>query len=126
MKPFAYTRPDDAAGAVALWEQAVDQLGPNPAEHPMAMWFFASIADADFELGRFTEADAAAGQALIAGGTDNGFVWLRKGQALVELGSLDAGIEALTSAFLLGGHEVFEDEDPRYLQLLRDHGVRGV
>ena len=113
----------DAEGAVAVWEQALAQLGPNAVEHPMAMWFYASIADASFELRRFTEANDAAAQALIAGGNDNGFVWLRKGQALVELGQRDAGVEALTSAYMLEGDEIFEDEDPKYRKLLVEAGV---
>lgn len=113
----------DAEGAVEVWQGAVAQLGPNPEEHEMAMWFFASIGDALVELGRYQEADAALASALRAGGTDNGFVWLRKGQALVELGQTDAGVEALTSAYMLDGDEMFEDEDPKYLQLLKDRGV---
>lgn len=113
----------DAEGAVELWQAAVDQLGPEPEDHPMAMWFFASIGDALFELGRWEEADRALAGALRAGGTDNGFVWLRKGQSLVELGAVDAGVEALTSAFMLEDEEIFSDEDPKYAQLLLDRGV---
>lgn len=113
----------NAEGAVEVWQGAIDQLGPEPEDHPMAMWFYASIGDALVELGRHDEADRALASALRAGGTDNGFVWLRKGQALVELGDVDAGVEALTSAYMLEDEEIFSDEDPKYAQLLVDRGV---
>ncbi|MEO7589309.1 MAG: tetratricopeptide repeat protein [Arachnia sp.] len=113
----------DIDGAVEVWTDALDQL-PEPAvEHPMAMWFFASIGDAQFEAGRFDEAVDATGQALLAGGTDNGFVWLRRGQSLVELGDVDGGVEALTSGYMLEGEDIFEDEDPKYEALLRERGI---
>lgn len=113
----------DPEGAVEVWQQAVAQLGPEPEEHAMAVWFFASIGDALFELGRHREADDALASALRAGGTDSGFVWLRKGQALVELGEVAAGVDALTRAFMLDGAEIFEDENPKYVELLRGRGV---
>ncbi len=65
----------------------------------------------------------ALGQALLAGGTAESFVWLRKGQSLVALGDDVAGVEALTSAWMLMGDEIFDDEDPQYRQLLAQHGV---
>ena len=114
---------DDPEGAIQVWEQAIGLLGANPVDHPTAMWFFASIGDAHFEMNHFQEADTALAQALIAGGTDNPFVWLRKGQSLVELGATEAGVEALTSAYMLDGDEIFEEEDPKYRQLLVDRGI---
>lgn len=113
----------DPDGAVMVWERAIGLLGADPVEHPTAMWFFASIGDAHFEMGHFQEADTALAQALIAGGTDNPFVWLRKGQSLIELGSEDAGVEALTSAYMLDGIEIFDDEDPKYMELLSARGI---
>lgn len=113
----------DLDGAVEVWSQALDQLSEPVTEHPMAMWFYASIADSQFEAGRFNEAADATGKALLAGGTGNGFVWLRRGQALVELGDVDAGVEALTSAFMLEGADIFDDEDPKYEALLTERGI---
>ena len=95
----------------------------EPTEHPMAMWFFASIGDVEFEAGHFNEALSATGQALIAGGTGEGFVWLRRGQSLVESGEVSAGVEALTSAYMLEGEDIFDDEDPKYESLLRERGI---
>lgn len=108
----------DPAAAVDVLQEMLAQL-PEPAlEHPLAMWVHASLGDALFELGRFEDANAALAQALLAGGTDEAFVWLRKGQSLVGLGDERAGVEALTSAYMLMGDEIFDDEDPTYRQLL--------
>lgn len=89
----------------------------------MAMGTHASLGDALFALNRYEQANAACGQALLAGGTGECFVWLRKGQALVELGQVEAGVEALTSAHMLMGDEVFDEQDPKYRQLLVDRGI---
>ncbi|RMB58362.1 hypothetical protein [Tessaracoccus antarcticus] len=113
----------DLDGAIGVWTGALRHL-PDPAvEDPLSVWFLASIGDAQFESGRFLEAVAATGQALLAGGADTGFVWLRRGQSLVELGDLDAGVEALTNGFMLEGEAIFEDEDPKYEALLRERGI---
>ncbi|GAA2183137.1 hypothetical protein GCM10009785_25430 [Brooklawnia cerclae] len=109
--------------AIATWRQAIDMLDDTPTDHPMAMWFYASIGDALTEARRWDEADQALNQALAAGGTGNAFVWLRKGQALAELGNQKAALDALTSAYMLDGDEIFDDEDPKYRQLLIDAGV---
>ena len=112
----------DLTGAVDVWSEALNRMS-EPTEHPMAMWFFASIGDVEFEAGHFNEALSATGQALIAGGTGEGFVWLRRGQSLVESGEVSAGVEALTSAYMLEGEDIFDDEDPKYESLLRERGI---
>lgn len=109
---------EDYEAVAEIWRSLLDQL-PEPAlEHPLAMWAHASLGDALFQVGQFEQANAALAQALLAGATDEAFVWLRKGQSLVELGDEKAGVEALTSAYLLMGDEILDDEDPKYQQLL--------
>lgn len=113
----------DPAGAVQLWRCAVDLLPEPKLEHPLAMWLHASIGDALFEMGLYGEAEPELAKALVAGGNDNPFVWLRQGQVRVELGQQAAGVEALTSAYMLEGEEIFEDEDPKYRRLLVQHKI---
>lgn len=113
----------DYEAAVEIWHDLLAQLPEPTTEHPLAMWALAPLGDALFELGRFEEANEALAGALLAGGTGEAFVWLRKGQALVEVGDEEAGVEALTSALMLMGDEILDDEDPKYRQLLVDRGI---
>lgn len=114
---------EDFESAVETWQDLLSQL-PEPAlAHPLAMRSHASLGDALFELGQFGEANRALAQALLAGGTDEAFVWLRKGQSLVEMGDEEAGVDALASAYMLMGGEILDDEDPKYRALLARHIV---
>lgn len=106
--------------AIHLWRQAV--AGADPADDDLALWLHASIGDAQFQLGDFAAAYAS-GQAALKVGTDNAFVWLRLGQAALELGELTRATDALLSAYTLAGEEIFEDEDPKFLACLVERGL---
>ena len=87
-------------------------------------WLAVSIADALFSLQRFAEAkewlfearqdeDAAA----------NAFINLRLGQTLLELGEENAATEYLLRAYMVKEEEIFEDEEPKYLEHLIKKGL---
>lgn len=109
------------AQAVVVWRQALAVADPDDEE--TLLWLHASIGDAQFQAGEFRPAYDSQQQALLCGGTGNPFVWLRSGQAAFELGDLDAAAEALLSAYLLEGDEIFEDEDPKYRHLLVERSL---
>jgi tetratricopeptide (TPR) repeat protein len=113
----------DPYGAIEIWTQALDAIDEPTTDHPAAFWFYASIGDIQVQLEDYEDALTNLNQAQIAGGTDNPLVWLRKGQALIELGHEDQGIEALLSGYMLEGDELFTDEDPKYLNLLTGRGL---
>ncbi|MBD0405310.1 hypothetical protein [Flammeovirga sp. EKP202] len=50
---------------------------------------------------------------------DNPFVHLRKGQCHFELQQLDKSADSLTRAYMLEGKEIFEDEEPKYIEFLK-------
>lgn len=106
----------DEAGAVVQWERCLvrlDELG----DRSTAWWYHAVIADALFELGDHPGTLTHANAALLVT-TDNPLIWLRFGQAAFELGDLDGAANGLMSAYMLMGPELFEDEEPKYLQFL--------
>ena len=58
--------------------------------------------------------------AVTVGGTGNPFVWLRLGQAAFELGMDKQATDALLSAYMLEGDEIFEDEEPKLVNAVLD------
>ncbi|MDJ0969985.1 MAG: hypothetical protein QNJ06_08785 [Kiloniellales bacterium] len=52
-------------------------------------------------------------------GLGNLFVRLRLGQAQFVLGQLDRSADELARAYMGGGSEIFEEEDPKYWDFIR-------
>ena len=112
--------------AVEAWTEGL-ALVPEPKSlYEATMWFCASLADAYWTAGQYDLVVDFAQQAMDASDGGNGFVWLRLGQGQLELGQRDAAADSLMSAFMLEGYEIFEGEDPKYLQLLRDTGAKNI
>lgn len=112
---------EDYEGALELWEQALS--ASSPADEELRFWLYASMGDAHFQLGQHLAAADAEDAALRIGGTGNPFVWLRLGQASFELGNTERAGDALISAYMLEGDEIFEDEDPKYRAWLVEQGL---
>ncbi|MBR1764814.1 MAG: hypothetical protein IJ746_05420 [Ruminococcus sp.] len=108
--------------AIEIWQSALDSL-PKPLNtQSEAVWFLTSIADARFLQGEFEKAFPLLWEAksnLSGEGYANPFVMMRLGQCSYELGREDAG-EYLLRAYMLAGEEIFENDDPKYLEAIRD------
>lgn len=108
--------------AISIWLEGLDSLNKPINEQSEAVWFQTSIADAWFMLGEFEKAypylkDA---KSNISGeGYMNPFVMLRLGQCSHELGKEDA-VEYLMRAYMLAGEEIFENDDEKYFDLIKD------
>ncbi len=89
------------------------RLLPEPiAQWEAAVQLYAALGDALLALTQYDEAQRALQYALqSAEGRGNAYVWLRLGDAERGLGNTPGAVEAYTSAYLLAGREVFEDED---------------
>jgi tetratricopeptide (TPR) repeat protein len=108
------------AEAIADFEQAL-ALIPEPVEEwEASTWILIALGDCHFLQGNFAAALEPLERALVCPdveGTE--FLALRLGQVLFELGQKEEARAALTDAWELGGPELFEDEDPKYRQLLQ-------
>ena len=51
---------------------------------------------------------------------DYGYVWLGLGQSFYELGNIEKAKDALMSAYMLEGKEIFEDVDEKYFNVIKD------
>ncbi len=101
--------------------QSAWSLLPAPAHQwPAATWILLSIGDSyfcqdDFHNGAKFLLEAA----TCPDGDANPFLFLRLGQCLLEVGRLDEAANVLEAAFRSGGKELFEDEEPKYLQFVQ-------
>ena len=85
------------------------------------MWLFTSIAECHFVAGDFVAARRNALKAVrCPGGIGNPFVHLRLGQAEFELGSMERAKDELARAYMGGGDEIFEGDDPKYWRFIRE------
>lgn len=115
---------DDFAGALVPWRQALAML-PEPVEQwDDGLWFLGSVGDACVAAGEYAEAERVLRRCFsYEEGRGSGLIWLRLGQAKFEQGELDGATDSLIAAYMLEGEEIFEDEDPKYRQLLVDRSL---
>ena len=84
------------------------------------MWLVSSIGNCLFQRGQYDRArDAFSNAVTCPGGLGNPFIHLRLGQTQLELGAETRAADELARAFMGGGAEVFEREDPKYLAFLK-------
>lgn len=110
----------DTIGALAEFEKAL-RLVPEPRRSwEAATWLYASIGDCQFLLGRFEDArDSLVEARNCPDGSSNPFIALRLGQTLFELGDFKGAKASLTQAYMLEGDEIFDEEDPKYLAVVK-------
>ncbi len=101
--------------------RAAEALLPEPkTSWEAATWVYAALGDAYYFREDFQGALILFHQAMLPlRGAGNEFLHLRLGQCLFELGQTERAADELGRAYLAGGDEVFEDEDPKYLEFLR-------
>lgn len=118
--------------ALALYWQAWDLLPEPKIACSAATSILAAIGDANF-LGRDYEAgiDNLSTVMHCPGGIGIPFLHMRLGQCQVELGDHARAIDELERAYVGGGADLFDDEDPKYLDYLEanrrsgDHRRKG-
>ncbi len=106
--------------ALADFHQAL-ALIPEPREEwEAATWVLTALGDCGFQLGDFTAArDHLTRAVRCPDGLGNPFIHLRLGQAQLELGNEARARDELARAYMGGGPEIFDGEDPKYLAFLR-------
>lgn len=108
--------------AIAKYEEAWNLLPPPHNQWPAATWILMSIADSYFALDQLETAIEFLLDAIeFPDGEDNPFLYLRLGQCLYDTNQLDDAAKALEEALRLGGEQMFEGEEPRYLLFLKNH-----
>ena len=102
----------------AYWS-AWDLLPEPRTAWDAATWILAAIGDVNFQQGDFGAGrDNLATAMHCPDAIGNPFLHLRLGQCQFELGNIDRAADELARARLLGGPELFEEDDPKYLSFI--------
>lgn len=106
--------------AIAEYNKAW-KLVPEPKNQwEASTWILAAIADACFLLGKNKSAREALEYAMTCpGAVGNSFLHLRLGQVLFDADEKDAAADELMRAYMGAGSEIFDKDDPKYLEFLK-------
>lgn len=98
-----------------LFHRALGLVPPPLTQWDAAIWLLTALGDVLFLQGRFVEAHGPLVQALACpGAAANPFIHLRLGQTCLEIGDEECANDHLARAYMAGGDEIFDDEDPKY------------
>jgi tetratricopeptide (TPR) repeat protein len=97
-------------------------LIPQPIEKwDASTWLLVSLGEALFFQGDFLNASSELEMAMhCPDAIGNPLIHLRLGQVHLELGNVERARDELARAYMGGDMEIFEDEDPKYIELIRD------
>ncbi len=110
---------DEFAKALEAYRQAVALIPAPKHRHEIALPAYTALGEGFFFAGYYARALRAFGEALKApGGVENPLLHLRIGQAHFEGREFDRAADALTRAYALGGRDVFDGEEGKYLSFL--------
>jgi tetratricopeptide (TPR) repeat protein len=106
--------------AIECYEAAWLLLPEPKTAWEAATWILAAIGDTHYLAGEFERSrDALLTAMHCPEAIGNPFLHLRLGQCQFELGNRERAGDELARAFLLAGSELFQDEDPRYLDFVK-------
>lgn len=106
--------------ALRLYREAVELI-PEPFEdQEVSTEILAAVGDVYFLMGELEKARKAFSDVMLCPGAPaNEYIRLRRGQVAFELGDLKAAKTELATAYMNGGEEVFEGEDPKYWEFIK-------
>lgn len=115
----AHVEAGELDDALDCYDEAWDLL-PEPKQRwEAATWILVAIGDTCFLAGDGEASAETFGLALqCPGGIGNPFIHLRLGQLAFDADQLDAAADELMRAYMGAGAEIFEDEEPKYLEFL--------
>lgn len=110
--------------AIKIWKKALSLI-PNPQNsYSESLWLEASIGDACFLLGEYKKAlkhFQNAKNNIEENAYENPFIMLRLGQNYLENDKDNEAKEYLLRAYMLEGKEIFENDDVKYFDFLKQN-----
>lgn len=106
--------------AIAKYNEALTLLPEPIEEYEPSAWLISSIGDVHFFDEKYEQALAQFEHALgCVDSEENPYLLLRVGQCHFELGDMAEAEDALHEAYAIEGEEIFEEEEPKYLEFLK-------
>jgi len=97
------------------------QRVPEPVEeHEASTWILAALGDLYCQAKDYRQAVTVLSDAMhCPGAIGNPFIHLRLGQAQLESGNEERAADELCRAYMGGGSEIFDEDDPKYFAFLK-------
>ncbi len=106
--------------AIAKYNEALTLLPEPIEEYEPSAWLISSIGDVHFFDEKYDLALAQFEHAIgCVDSEENPYLLLRIGQCHFELGEMDDAEDAFQEAYAIEGEEIFEEEEPKYLEFLK-------
>lgn len=107
--------------AIAKYNEALTLLPEPIEEYEPSAWLISSIGDVHFFDEKYDLALAQFEHAIgCVDSEENPYLLLRIGQCHFELGEMDDAEDAFHEAYAIEGEEIFEEEDPKYWEFLKN------
>ena len=108
--------------AINLYRTGLDKLPHPQTGWEISLHLYTALGDCYFNLGDYELSNDSYNKALqCPNALDNGYVWLGLGQSYFELENIEKAEDALMSAYMLEGEEIFEEEDDKYFELIKPY-----
>lgn len=121
-----FVEEDDYAAALNKFKEALALVPEPKIKWEAAFWLYAGIGDMCLFLEDYkASADAFYHALNCPDGQESGFVHLRLGEALFEIDKKEDALEHLLRAYMLEGKELFNDEEEKYYDFLKNN-VEGI
>lgn len=116
----------DYEGSLQSYRSAID-LVPDPfIEQEISTNLLVAMGDVYIMIGDYEKAQKVFADVMLCPGAPaSEYIRLRRGQVAFELGDMKKAKTELACAYMNGGDEVFEDEDPKYIGLISNI-VKGI
>ena len=107
--------------AIMCFEKAFKLLPEPKDDWEAATWLYVAIGDAFYFWEKYEEALENLNCArMCPDGMANPFIFLRMGQCYYEIENYAKAEEYLLRAYMLEGNEIFEDEEEKYMDLIKN------
>lgn len=107
--------------ALKHYEEALSLISIPKTDWEISLHVYTALGDCCFNLEDYLQANSYYNEALkCPDAIEYGYVWLGLGQSFYELGNMEKAKDALVSAYMLDGKDIFEDEDDKYYDLIKE------
>lgn len=115
---------ENYAIAIDKFREAFNLI-PAPFENwDASIWVLTSLGEAYYFDGQYVQAHAALAKVMhVPGALGNPLIHLRLGEVQFELGNTKRAADELLRAYMGAGEEIFEDEDEKYFDFLKEAAV---
>ena len=107
--------------AIEKYSNALELVPLPKTDWEASTWIFTALGDTYFINEDYDMAKNNFYNALnCPDGFSNPLILMRLGESLFECGELEKAKEYLLKAYLLEGYKIFNEEDDKYFELIRD------